>query len=279
MKKIIVWCILFFSLWVSTLFALEPSLEAKIQTLVQRLSLEKSKKLQKVLEKKIAEVSQKTGEAAFLRYEIYSYILSEIQTKISLWEGWLKDIFESIFTGYVQKNTDAHPKVSVIIYDDLECPFCALLHNNKTIEKLRETYQDDIQIVFQHYPLSFHKNAATAAALLECIGEKTGTSWFYDAVDQIFTSKDPAKENVIKIWGQLGVKKEDLDAEICSKKYKQKIESQMNIGVNIFKIQGTPSSVIVDNTTYKYEVISWAVPYDSFKKTIDTFLPTKKESK
>src|SRR5271165_1994671 len=60
----------------------------------------------------------------------------------------------------VRGNPDA--KVTIINYDDFECPFCARMHSTLTSEILQQ-YGDKVKIVYKDYPLSMHPWAIHAA--------------------------------------------------------------------------------------------------------------------
>jgi protein-disulfide isomerase len=49
--------------------------------------------------------------------------------------------------------------VTWLEYSDLECPYCAKLHNAGTPEDLAEKYGNKLNQVFNHFPLQFHNNA------------------------------------------------------------------------------------------------------------------------
>ncbi|MBT3727412.1 thioredoxin domain-containing protein [bacterium] len=56
-----------------------------------------------------------------------------------------------------------------IEYSDLECPFCSRMHESGTPDALKKIYENDLNIIFQHSPLSFHQNAQDAAEITECL--------------------------------------------------------------------------------------------------------------
>lgn len=68
------------------------------------------------------------------------------------------DTVKNIKAGsYIDGNKDA--TITWIEYSDVQCPYCAKLHNDGTPDTLQEKYGDSLNIVFQHFPLDFHAEA------------------------------------------------------------------------------------------------------------------------
>lgn len=171
----------------------------------------------------------------------------------------------------IDGNIDA--KVTYIEYSDLECPFCAKLHNDGTPKALQEKYGDDMNIIFQHFPLDFHANALVAAQGLECANEQ-GVN-MYELIDASFDtysnnnfSVDGFYDLAVELWANKDILIECVDSE----KYKDKVLAQQTTGQNVFGITGTPGNAIINNETGEYEVISGAYPAASFESIIDKML-------
>lgn len=76
----------------------------------------------------------------------------------------------------VRGNPDA--KVTVVNFDDFECPFCARMHETLMTEILPE-YKDKIKIVYKDYPLSqMHPWAQHAANDANCLAMQSGTAYW-----------------------------------------------------------------------------------------------------
>ncbi|WP_224369184.1 DsbA family protein [Hyalangium versicolor] len=74
----------------------------------------------------------------------------------------------------------ADAKVTVEVWSDFECPFCA--RGAETVKALREKYGDQVRIVFRQNPLPAHKNARLAAIAAMAAHEQ-GKFWeFHDAL-------------------------------------------------------------------------------------------------
>ena len=76
----------------------------------------------------------------------------------------------------VRGNPDA--KVTVVNFDDFECPFCARMHTTLMTEILPE-YKDKIKIVYKDYPLlQIHPWAQRAANDANCLAAESGPAYW-----------------------------------------------------------------------------------------------------
>jgi protein-disulfide isomerase len=154
------------------------------------------------------------------------------------------------------------------------------LYTNWTPKAVKEKYWDDINIRFNHFPLSFHPNAEPAAEVAECLWIQKWAEAFYSLVEIAFAnnnvinwadgsaSKKLLIDEAIKLWAN----ESTLNACVDAKTYAQKIEDQMNTGNDIFRITWTPWNVLINNETLEYEILSWAYPTSYFEDVIDKLL-------
>ncbi|MDD3145566.1 MAG: thioredoxin domain-containing protein [Candidatus Gracilibacteria bacterium] len=168
---------------------------------------------------------------------------------------------------YIKGNSKA--KITLLIYSDLECPYCAKLRNDGTIKGLEEKYGDDLNIIYNNFPLAFHSNAQTAAEILECLAEQKGSEGFYSLIDYSFEKKDSTKETLVNKAIELGADETKLNKCLEENIFTKKINDQMKIGTDSFSITGTPGNVIINNETLEYEVISGAYPISNFIEVIE----------
>lgn len=182
-----------------------------------------------------------------------------------------KEIIEQIKnSSYIKWNPDA--QITWVEYSDLECPYCAKLHENGTPTDLMEKYGDKLNIVFNHFPLDFHANAMPGAQILECSGEQLWSDIFYALIKKSFEEKNSDSDFLIEEAVSLWANEESLESCLDSDKYKEKVTLQQTTWANNFGITGTPGNVLVNNETGEYQVISWAYPTNEFEKIIDKLL-------
>lgn len=77
----------------------------------------------------------------------------------------------------------ASAPVTIVGFDDLECPFCGKLHE-QIFPALLERYKDQVRFVYKDFPLSQHPWAIRAAVDSNCLGAQSPTG-YWKVVDHI----------------------------------------------------------------------------------------------
>jgi protein-disulfide isomerase len=85
----------------------------------------------------------------------------------------------------VRGNPDA--KVTIVNYDDYECPFCSRMHTTLTQDILPQ-YHDKIRIVYKDYPLPMHPWAKHAANDANCLAKESPAS-FWEFADYVHANQ------------------------------------------------------------------------------------------
>ena len=81
--------------------------------------------------------------------------------------------------------------VTIIEFSDFQCPYCA--RGAKTVDQILEKYPDDVKVVFQHFPLGFHKWAKPAAIAAHCAGLQDNDA-FWSLHDSYFKEQKAINE-------------------------------------------------------------------------------------
>jgi len=72
----------------------------------------------------------------------------------------------------------ASPKVTIIVYDDFQCPYCATLYKTLFANSLKE-YSDRVRIVLKDFPLfEIHPWAKRAAIDSNCLAEQSNEAYW-----------------------------------------------------------------------------------------------------
>lgn len=159
-------------------------------------------------------------------------------------------------------------------YSDYECPFCK--RNHPDLVKLTEAYKDNLAWVFRQYPLPFHPKAQKSAEGSECVAELGGNDAFWKYTDIVF-EKMPELElaGLGGVAAEAGVNEGAFKECLDSNKYEKKVKDQSAEGSQA-GVQATPTGVIYDMKTGKSLAIEGALPYDSLKQQLDTFIAQNK---
>ncbi|MFH1235621.1 MAG: DsbA family protein [Parcubacteria group bacterium] len=155
-------------------------------------------------------------------------------------------------------------KVTLVEYSDFQCPFCEQVV--PTLQKVLETYGDDVRLIYRHFPLtSLHPLAQKAAEASECAAEQ-GKFWeLHDKLFEMNASGTLSIENFKSAAGSLGLNQSQFDSCLDSGKYQSKVQNDTTQGTQ-YGVQGTPATFV--NGT----LVSGAVPYEQFASVIDAEL-------
>ena len=172
---------------------------------------------------------------------------------------------------HIRGNKNAN--ISLIVYSDLECPFCKSFH--PTVNEILKDYGDKVKVAYRHYPLSFHANAQKEAEASECVAELGGNDAFWNFVDKLFertTSNGTgfALDKLGPLAAEVGVNQSQFQSCLDSGKYTQKVQDHFAEGQTA-GVSGTPTSFILDEDG-KGEAIVGAQPKESVKAAVDKLL-------
>lgn len=167
---------------------------------------------------------------------------------------------------------DPNAKITWFEYSDIECPFCAKLHNSGTTQYIEWKYKDSLNRVFQSFPLEFHKNALPAAQILECVWEQWWWKSFYEFAQKAYAKEKSDQVFLLGLVEEMGLDRKKVEVCVDGKTYETKIQKQIDLWKSVFGISATPWNVLLNNDTWEYEIISWAFPKETFEKVVDKLL-------
>jgi protein-disulfide isomerase len=168
---------------------------------------------------------------------------------------------------HIRGNPDA--KVSVIEYSDFECPFCS--RNHPTMKQILETYGDDVNWVYRHYPLPFHPNAQKAAEASECAAELGGNDTFWEMTDMMM-EKGVTDATQFPVYAKaVGLNEAKFTECLTSGRHAQRVTDDMT-GGSAAGVNGTPGNIVLNNETEESRNVSGAQPFSAFQTVIDEML-------
>ncbi len=108
-------------------------------------------------------------------------------TRIDLTKDLYADRMSKIDLSGRPVRGNPNAKVTLVNYDDLECPFCSRMHATLMQEILPE-YGDRIKIVYKDFPLSMHPWAIHSANDANCLAVENGTA-YWDFADYVHANQ------------------------------------------------------------------------------------------
>ena len=152
-------------------------------------------------------------------------------------------------------------KVVIVEYSDFECPYCSSHH--PTLQKVVDTYGDDVAWVYRHFPLSFHPEAQSSALASECAAEQ---GKFWEFADAMFIGQENLGDSLYTNTAKsLGLNMNKFTDCYESEKYAEKVDGDLASG-GIAGVTGTPGTFV------NGQLVSGAVPFATFSGVIDGLL-------
>jgi protein-disulfide isomerase/copper chaperone CopZ len=168
--------------------------------------------------------------------------------------------FDITSESHIRGNPDA--PITLVEFSDFECPFC--VRHYPTLKKILNDYWGKVRLVYKHFPLSFHPNGQKTAEASECAGEQ---NFFWEYHDKLFDNFQIgySLENFKKWAKELGLNAQQFNICLDSGKYAQKVQTDYQEGLQK-GVNGTPATFV------NGQLVSGALPYESFKQIIDNLL-------
>jgi protein-disulfide isomerase len=133
--------------------------------------------------------------------------------------------------------------VTVAVFSDFQCPFCARMA--KTLNETNASEGDQVRIVYRYFPLSNHPWARPAAEIAAC-AQRDSNDAFWSLHDFLFAhQKELSIQNLAQSVAQWARTAPNLDQERFDRCIKQsltsgQIEQDIALGIDL-GVNGTPS--------------------------------------
>ncbi len=157
--------------------------------------------------------------------------------------------------------------VTVVEFSDFQCPFCS--RGAETVTLLKKKYGNKIKLAFKHFPLPMHHDARPAAEASMCVNEQSSDK-FWKFHDLAFKNQDKLdKASIDKYAKDSGADMKKFAECVTAKKYSDYVQTDISYGEKI-GVKSTPTFFV------NGQLISGAVPIESFSEIIDEELEAKK---
>ena len=175
----------------------------------------------------------------------------------------------------------ANAPIAIIEYSDFKCPYCQRFH--ETPKKVVDTMPGQVNLVWRHYPLSFHEPLASKEAGASiCAYQQGGSAGFWKYADAIFKLTKgnnqgiPAEKGVdplLKLATEQGLNVDQFKSCIANEaELKKQIAADIKDGQTA-GISGTPGVIIINKANGKVNIVAGALPFeaviDAVKQVMD----------
>ena len=158
--------------------------------------------------------------------------------------------------------------VTIVVFSDFQCPFCGRLAT--TLERVQETYGENVRVVFKHDPLPFHQHARLAAEVASAVFALKGPEAFWRFHDMAFRRQKLMAPDSIRAWAMAaGTDSRDLEQGLAVQKWSEKVERDEALAKRL-GVNGTPASFVNGIS------LSGAQPFEKFQEVIDAALADAK---
>ena len=154
----------------------------------------------------------------------------------NLSQDWQTTIDKSPYKG------NYNSQVLLLEFSDFQCPYCGQMQ--KTLQQFLANHQDEVTLVYKHYPLSsIHAQALPAAKAAWAAGQQ-GKFWQYH--DILFSHQNQLSDRFyIQVAKQLGLELDNFQTDRNSQEAINAIEKDMKLA-DALGITGTPFFVMND---------------------------------
>ena len=160
-------------------------------------------------------------------------------------------------------------KITIVEFTELLCPYCQRQSQQWTINDVIQQFPGQVNSISR--PFIIHgETALQLSSALECVWElKPGV--YYEVLDEAFWAYPVAMTGLVDIAVKNWVNEKSLQNCIDEWKYSQSIIDMMNFWSKLW-VSWTPTSIIIDNESWKYDLIGWAYPIETFVEVVESLL-------
>lgn len=164
-------------------------------------------------------------------------------------------------------------EITAFEFSDPQCPYCRMIHKDKTLEKIVDASKGRVSLATSYYPLDFHQGAKEESVAGICYGKLAGKPAFMDFRNRAF-SRSSESYGTYYSTGELagfakgyGIGSAEYETCVSDGAVAKSLEESM-AKASSYGIAGTPGYLIVNRNTGKYVQISGAYPLETFVKAV-----------
>lgn len=144
----------------------------------------------------------------------HQFLISKDDKTLIEWEKLdiSKDLMDTINTEGRPERGNKDAKVTIVNYDDFECPFCSRMHQT-LFPDLMKSYGSQVKIIYKDYPLvEIHPWAMHAAVDANCLAAQNGDA-YWEFADYIHANQkeiNGEKRDIDQEYGRIDQLTRDL---------------------------------------------------------------------
>ena len=144
----------------------------------------------------------------------HQFLISKDDKTLIEWEKFdiSKDLMDTINTEGRPERGNKDAKVTIVNYDDFECPYCSRMHQT-LFPDLMKSYGSQVKIIYKDYPLvEIHPWAMHAAVDANCLAVQNGDA-YWEFADYIHANQkeiNGEKRDIDQEYGRIDQLTRDL---------------------------------------------------------------------
>lgn len=169
----------------------------------------------------------------------------------------------------------ANAKVTVHIFSDFQCPFCA--RAAPTLAELQKSFPTDVRLAWHDLPLGFHKQAQLAAEAAREVQAQLGDAGFWRFHDRLFEEqKSPGgleREHLERVAQSLGCNMPKFRRALDDRVHRARVQEDADAASQA-GIRGTPSFLVAAHrqSSGEFYYLSGAQPLPKFERVVSAAL-------
>jgi protein-disulfide isomerase len=208
---------------------------------------------------------KKEDPALIYKMRQNAIIKESADKKLLNWE-WLNELKGNSYMTWSTWST-----VSILEFSDMECSFCKDYHNSKTIQWILAS-GTGVNYEFKNFPLPTHKNSSQESIYAKCVEKLSDWDKYLSFIDMMFSKpitdeKWINEELLSKTIEWLWIDQDKFKECAADPEIGNLVKKEFEQGLNLW-IKSTPTSVIIDNDTWEYEMLVWNVTAEELKGII-----------
>ena len=209
----------------------------------------------------------------------HQFLISSDDKTLIEWEKLdiSKDLMDTINTAGRPERGNKDAKVTIVNYDDFECPFCSRMHQT-LFPDLMKSYGNQVKIIYKDYPLvEIHPWAMHAAVDANCLAVQNGDA-YWEFADYIHANQkeiNGEKRDIDQEYGRIDQLTRDLGTKhkVDAARLDACIKKQDNSAVRASMSEGDKLGVDATPTMFvNGERIAGAASEDTVRSVIDRAL-------